>query len=216
MPRSRGPAVLTLVVGLAAATTLTAFGVWRPSATDPGAGASQPPATSSPTARVDLSTLPVGRTLDCEWLAEDDVQVALGAAVSSQDSYVSGDRVEVAEGVRDVVHEDGCVFRASSSEARVWVHAAPVSTAAATDLVRGAGRAQGCSVVAASTRFGDPGVTDVCTASGSRSTTATMRGLFGDAWLSCSLEVEGSSAADVRARAERWCTQVAATLGAAG
>ena len=41
-----------------------------------------------------------------------------------------------------------------------------------------------------------------------------LRGLFGDAWLTCRLTVEGESGDEVLDRAQQWCTEVAATLGA--
>ena len=164
---------------------------------------------------VDLSNLPVPRRLDdCSVLDGDPVQEALGAPVALRQGYAAGDRVKVAPGVSDVVAEDGCAFRSPRAEARVWVFSAPVGTAYARMLVREARGAPGCSTRPDETGFGDPTLTDVCTTRGPRAVSATLRGLFGDAWLTCRLTAEGESRDEVLDRAQRWCTEVAATLGA--
>lgn len=162
---------------------------------------------------VDLSNLPVPRTLDCPALDGDPVREALGAPVALRRGYVSGDRVEVTPGVTDVVAEDGCVFRSPRADARVWVFSAPVGTAYARRLVREARGVQGCAARPDETGFGDPTLTDVCTTEEPRTTTATLRGLFGDAWLTCRLSVQDAPEDEVLGRAQRWCTEVATVLG---
>ena len=44
----------------------------------------------------------------------------------------------------------------------------------------------------------------------------TLRGLFGDAWLTCRLSTPGTvgGATQTVRRAEQWCVRVATTLGA--
>jgi len=181
---------------------------------EPGAGATSPSEAVPPPIDVDLSNLPVRRTLECAVLDGEPVREALGAPVTLRQGYVSGDRVEVSPGVTDVVAEDGCAFRSPRADARVWVFSAPVGTAYARTLVREGRRAPGCSPRPDETGFGNPTLTDVCAGDGPATTSATLRGLFGDAWLTCRLSVEGEPEDEVLDRAQRWCVEVAATLGA--
>lgn len=239
---SRAPLVLALVALLAIAATVAATALVGPTdpagdapdapaangpGTDDGAtsddaegdGSSSPPQDVPTPIDVDLSNLPVPRSLDdCSVLDGDPVRDALGAPVTLRQVYASGDRVEVSPGVTDVVAEDGCVFRSPGADARVWVFSAPVGTAYARTLVRQARRAPGCSPRPDETGFGDPTLTDVCTTRGAgdepRTTTATLRGLFGDAWLTCRLSVEDEPGDVVLDRAQRWCVEAAVTLGA--
>ena len=232
--RSRAPLLLGVVALLAIGVTVAATAMVGPldpvgdEPEPPAAGSAEPaepagdgtsagsrsPSAAVPTPiDVDLSNLPVRRTQDCAVLDGDPVREALGAPATLRQGYVSGDRVEVSPGVTDVVAEDGCVFRAPRADAHVWVFSAPVGTAYARTLVREARRTPGCSPRPDETGFGDPTLTDVC-ATGGPGTTATLRGLFGDAWLTCRLSVEDEPAGEVLDRAQRWCVEVAATLGA--
>lgn len=228
--RSRAPLLLTLVALLGIVVTVGATALVGPTdragdepAPAPSAGGDEArtqariavPGASPVPGNVDLSNLPVPRALDdCSALDGEAVREALGVPVTLRQVYGSGDRVEVSPGVSDVVAEDGCVFRSPRADARVWVFAAPVGTAYARTLVREARQAPGCTPRPDQTGFGDPTLTDVCTTRGPRTTTATLRGLFGDAWLSCRLSVEGEPQDEVLDRAQRWCTEVATTLGA--
>ncbi|HEX4978335.1 MAG TPA: hypothetical protein VFV40_10765 [Nocardioides sp.] len=226
--RSRAPLLLAVVALLATGVTVAAtagVGPLDPAgdappggstpgpSASPGPGGGAPPTTVPSPVDVDLSNLPVRRTLDCSVLDEDSVREALGAPLTLRQGYASGDRVEVAPGVSDVVAEHGCVFRSPRADARVWVFSAPVGTAYARLLVREARRAPGCSPRPDETGFGDPTLTDVCTGGDPVTGTATLRGLFGDAWLTCRLAVEEEPAEVVLDRAQRWCVEVAATLG---
>lgn len=225
--RSRAPVVLLLVALVGIAVTVGASLLVgpldpvgdatepRPSpnagAADAGRGGASPATTRS---EVDLSNLPVGRTLDCAVLDGDPVREALGAPVTLRQAYAPGDRVEISPGVTDVVAETGCVFRSPRADARVWVYSAPVGTAYARSLVREARRTPGCSPRPDETGFGDPTLTDVCTSTRPATATATLRGLFGDAWLTCRLSGEGERPGEVLVRARRWCTGVAVALAA--
>ena len=141
---------------------------------------------------------------------------ALDGEVTAREGYTDGDRVEVAPGVTDVAHETSCRFATEEAQAQVWVFTAPVSTAGARDLVRHRRREPGCTFPELSTGFGAPGVASLCTDTDrDRSVSATLSGLFGDAWLSCRLSQQGAPIPDaVLARADRWCVHVATTLGA--
>jgi hypothetical protein len=215
---TRGPLLLTLVAALAIAVTAAAL-VFGPSGDQPDSSEAATPSVSpspsvTPTrAPLDLSNLPVTRTLTCDAVDDAALATALDGAPTGATSYVSGDRAEVAPGVTDTAHEDLCGFESPRAEARVWVFAAPVSTPQARRLVRGVRSTPRCTFPADDTGFGTPGLTSVCTRG--ETVVATLRGLFGDAWLSCELSVSGRPGPDaVRARADRWCVHVATTLGA--
>lgn len=225
-PRSRAP--LALVVIAAAAIVLTvAAGAVQPWADAPDGGdATTSPDLPSPTppapstSSVDLSNLPIGRSLDCRTIDDEAVRVAIGGPVDRRDGYASGDRAEVAPGVTDVAHEDSCSFANPDVEARVWVFAAPVGEAEARSLVRSVRSTAGCRFLDTSTGFGTPDLTGVCTDRSSggdapRAIVASLRGLFGDTWLSCELSDSGdTNRDDVLSRAGQWCVHVATTLGA--
>ncbi|MGN6578059.1 MAG: hypothetical protein ACTHKG_20495 [Nocardioides sp.] len=217
--RSRTPALLVVVAAVAAAVTVIALVAWPDGSGaggSPGAAGSPTPSPSRGDAPIDLSGLPIARDLECAALDDEAVATALGGAVTTRDGYTDGDRVEVAPGVTDVAHETSCSFATDAAQARVWVFSAPVSTADARDLVRERRRQRGCTFPDLPTGFGTPGVISVCTdPDPDRSVSATMSGLFGDAWLSCRLSQQGAPIPDaVLERAERWCVHVATTLGA--
>lgn len=208
-----GPLLLALVAVVALAVTGAAllFGpaADAPVADDPG----QRPSPGPSTAELDLSNLPMTRTLTCDAVEDSALATALGGAASSRESYVSGDRVEIAPGVTDTAHENLCGFASAGARARVWVFAAPVRTPQARRLVRDVRSTPRCTFPAAAAGFGTPGLTSVCTRGDDE--VVTLRGLFGDAWLSCELSVSGETGPDaVRTRANRWCVHVATTLGA--
>ncbi|HJQ06796.1 MAG TPA: hypothetical protein VJ872_15200 [Nocardioides sp.] len=170
-----------------------------------GGRAAAPPATYSPTALGDLdtTTMTIGRASFCDRLPAAAVTDALGQAATYADSYGDGDRRAVPGNGADVLHEYGCVFRAGATEARAWVFAPPVGVARAKQLA--AARTPGCRVLQGAPAFGRPSVAGSC---GTKTSTVTFRGLFGDAWLSCSLSGAGAASTLVD-RTERWCAAVA-------
>ena len=119
--------------------------------------------------------------------------------------------------MRDVVHEDGCTFEAEDgTAARAWVFAPPVTAAQAAVLARQASTAEGCRELPDAPAFGRSSVATVCDTTDDSAVTS-FRGLFGDAWLTCSLIVP-ATAPEQEALAERtgrWCAAVAQT-GATG
>lgn len=181
---------------------------------------SRPTPTPSPTALdgADLSSLPIARASFCDALDGEEVEQALDGAVSAASSYDSGQRAELAPGVRDVSHEFSCTFRgAAGAEARVWVFAEPVRPAVARQIVRDARSAAGCRALEDVPTFGTPSVGTSCRAGKPPRSQVTLRGLFGDAWLSCQLAgPTGEPEERLAERAERWCVQVATTLATAG
>lgn len=223
--RTRTPLALVAVAVAAILVTVTAIALWpAPEDGRTGRAARTTPDLATPmpltTPSVELGNLPIRRSLDCRVVDDDAVRVAIGGPVGRRESYVNGDRVEITPGVTDIAHEDSCSFANADSEARIWVFAAPVTPAEAGQLVRQARGTSGCRFLETATGFGDPDLTGVCVqrppgTGDLRRIVATLRGRFGDAWLSCELSDSGdTNQEDVLSRASRWCVHVATTLGA--
>lgn len=173
-----------------------------------------PPAAPTPsiTALADLAGADVTavRAGFCPRVAPGAVEDALGAPADDSATWSNGDRAEVVAGTRDVVHEYGCSWTsADGAEARAWVFAPPVTPGRARKLADQARQADGCRPVEGAAAFGAPSAAVTCDAGG-RSATA-YAGLFGDAWLSCSLE---SAAAPDPAAVDAWCAAVAQAASA--
>jgi hypothetical protein len=163
-----------------------------------------PSPTAEPTPLADFATdtITVARESFCARLAPAAVEDALGAEPARADAWVNGDRARVG-GVTDVVHEYGCRWRAADgTTVSGWVFAPPVSPGHAAVLRRAAARAEGCRPVADAPAYGSPSVAVRC-ADG----TTSFHGLFGDAWLSCSVTADADP--EALARAGRWCVTVA-------
>ena len=143
-------------------------------------------------------------------MAPQAVTDALGAEVGPDPadtrSWANGDRTKLADGVRDVAHEYGCAWTAADGTvATAWVFAPPVTADRAGELARDARRADRCRPLPDAPAYGAPSIAVSCGTKGGART--TFQGLFGDAWLSCSLEKPGA-APDVD-RTGHWCVAVA-------
>jgi hypothetical protein len=161
---------------------------------------SEPPAPVDPLAvrlaSVDTTTMTVRRAAFCDGLA-DAAAATLGASVASQASWEPGDRTQLAPHVKDVADEYGCAWTsAAGAVARAWVFAPPVTRDRAADLAA-TKPTGGCRPAAGMPAFGAPTSALTC------GDTTVVRGLFGDAWLSCSL---ASHDLDL---VGRWCLAVA-------
>ncbi|GAB4012037.1 hypothetical protein [Nocardioides ultimimeridianus] len=193
----------TAVRALLLAVVFTALPVGVGVAMTGGHVVAPPPAyTSKALGDLDTTTMTIARGAFCDRLPAAAVTAALGRAATYADSYGDGDRRAVPGGGTDLLHEYGCVFRGGGAEARAWVFAPPIGGARAKLLV--ARHTRDCRVVQGAPEFGQPSVATRC---GTKVTTVTFRGLFGDAWLSCSLA--GSGTADLADRTDRWCAAVA-------
>jgi hypothetical protein len=206
-----------LLIGAAAVVvtgTVVAVGVSRDSGPAPEPS-SRPLPAGTPLAELDLSGLPIARAPFCGSLDERRVTTALGAPVAEKEQYVDGERAALTARVTDVAHEFGCSYRsADGTTARAWVFAAPVREREARTMVGSAEAGRGCVEPGAAPTFGRPGTTLVC--QDRDGSTLSMRGLFGDSWLSCQLfvPVAGADAPATAQRGIRWCVHVATTLGA--
>jgi len=151
----------------------------------------------------------VARASFCSRLADDAVEGAIGEVASTR-HYGNGERARVAGNVRDVAHEYNCTFVGSSGDvARAWVFVPRVTRQQARALVDGVRRQKGCRVLDGHS-FGSPGTGSLCV-SGSRKE-AAYRGLFVDAWLSCSITDGGREKLSEKAllkKAGDWCVQAA-------
>lgn len=162
---------------------------------------------------LDTESLTVLRAEFCDRVPGTAVAEALGLEEGAEPersrSWTNGDRVRVGpgskRGIRDVVHEHGCRWSTAGVTAAAWVFAPPVAPARARDLRADALATRGCSELAAAPAYGSPSLALRCEGTGG--TTLSFRGLFGDAWLTCTLG-GGAAAADVD-RAGRWCAAVA-------
>jgi hypothetical protein len=201
-----------LAAALAGALAVALVTVWV-LVTRSGDDATRPTAPPSTAAPVDLTTLRVQRAAFCDRLEDTGVGRAMQAPVTGSDQYGSGQRVRLAPGVTDVSHEFGCTYRAATgARARVWVFAEPVSGREAARIGRDVRRERGCRAFEARPAFGPSPAGTVCRAAGGWQ--VTVRGLFGDAWLSCQVSAPASqSRAEVVRRGSRWCVRVATALG---
>ena len=203
---------------LAAATVVAVLclvGVSSCEGEDEPAPAATPTETSTPLADFATDALVVRRDAFCSGVDPDGVEDALGGAADASSSYDNGEPARVSPGLKDVAHEFACTWRAADDTvARAWVFAPPVTARTARGLARSAGTAAGCAVVSGTPAFGRPSTAAVCRADGQLE--ASYHGLFGDAWLSCSL-TEPAAGADRDAlvdRAGRWCVTVATAASA--
>lgn len=173
----------------------------------PSSAPSAPASVSStPLASLDTTSLVVARTSFCDAVSPAAAEDALGAEVESSSSYRNGQKTRLAPKVSDVAHEFGCVWTTTDGDtARAWVFAPPVTRARARQLTR-ASATKGCSTIR-DAAFGAPSVATRC--GGKQNVTESYFGLFGDAWLSCTLEVAKPRPADLTERADRWCAAIA-------
>jgi hypothetical protein len=200
--RRLGAAALVATLALVAVSSCEG----QPSA----APSSTPTPSSTPLASLDPSTLVVRRDAFCSGLGPDVLTQALGTADYDGHSYGNGDPAWLTESVKDVSHEFDCTWQAvDGTRARAWVFAPPVTPGQARRLAREAAAARGCGSLPGGLAFGRPSTGLLCQADGALE--ASYRGLFGDAWLSCSLSVPvaGVDRAGLLDRARRWCVSVA-------
>jgi hypothetical protein len=193
-------------LALLAALPLVLAGVSACEDDRPTRPATVPTASSTPLASIRTTEVAVARAGFCDRVAPARAADALGAEVESSTSYSNGEPTRLAPGVRDVAHEFGCTWTAANGAiARAWVFAPPVTRARARDL-RDAEVRSPCAA-AQGPRFGAPSVAVRC-ATG-EGTEQGYFGLFGDAWLSCTLTLPArDDSTDQPERTSRWCAAV--------
>ncbi len=178
----------------------------------PSGEASPSPATPEPTptplAALDTTVMTVQRAAFCDLVDPAALERALGGEPGDVRTYRNGESALVAPGVKDISHEFGCRWKRGRTVARGWVFAPPVTPDDADLLRTQARRADGCTVRGAAPAFGSPSLARTCSAGKDSPVEASFRGLFGDAWLACSLTDTGRAEA-VLDRAGTWCAAVA-------
>jgi len=195
-------AVRALVVALVATGGAVAAGVVLHS---PDPGPTRRPLAAR-LASVDTTTVVVRRAAWCDDMADTDVHAAVDDTSPEASSWANGDPLGAS---RDVAHEFGCSWKgASGVTAAGWVFAPPVTVERAQELVASAQAQPGCAPLTGAAAFGTPWVALTCTAEGA--TTLSYRGLFGDAWLVCTLGGTTAPDADL---ADRWCASVLRAAG---
>jgi len=162
---------------------------------------------STPLTDYDTAGVGVVRDSFCAAVPEEAVEEALGVAPVSSTAYDNGDRARLGDGLRDVAHEFGCGWTAPGTVVRAWVFAPPVTPRSARELARSAREEPGCQPVAEAPDFGKRTAALVCE-DGDRQE-ASYRGLFGDAWLTCTLTAgSGVPRPELVDRAGSWCVAV--------
>ena len=184
----------------------------------PTTTAAPEPAPATPLASFDTSDLVIARDEFCSRVSLVAVMDALGREPTRDAAYGTGERVRLGGDVRDVTHEFGCRFGAGRREVAGWVFVPPVTVERARDYVAQARGEEGCEPVPDAPAFGQPSVAVRCSDAGETSGVTQVRfaGLFGDSWLSCSLQqpTDGGGDSDAGAgsliaKAGRWCVAVA-------
>jgi hypothetical protein len=210
---------MAAVRSLAAAVVLTAAAVGVGIALHGGGGGggegprepSASAAAGTPLSAYDTSTVAVDRSAFCSGLQPADVTAALGGEPESSSSYGNGQRGQLTRTVEDVAHEYSCTWVGpDGATARGWVFAPPVTPGEARALAKAAAREPGCDALPGAPDFGSPTAAIACTGAGDQR--VSFRGLFGDAWLACSVSAPRTAGLTQDAlvdRAGRWCVSVA-------
>lgn len=178
-----------------------------------------PSGASTPLSAFDTGNVRVIRDAFCSQIGPESVAEALGGDAESSASYNNGEKARISSRVRDVAHEFDCTWvGADGTTAQAWVFAPPVTPERGRLLARTAAReaGPGCTTVEAAPEFGSPSAAVQCKAHGRLET--SFHGLFGDAWLSCSLAAPASETdqAALLERAGRWCVTVVEAAASRG
>lgn len=169
--------------------------------------AESPSATTTALSDLDLTGVVATRASFCDALDVESVADVLGGEPDRSDSYESGQRVELAPGLRDVAHEYSCFFGRGSRTARAWLFAQPATARQAEGWIEER-RADDRCRAAGELAFGDPGLVQSCTQESRRRVTGV--GLFGDGWLTCQATAPSSvPEGDLLEQTQRWCAEVA-------
>ena len=201
----------TGVAALAGASAVTVLAVLVGAVTQPDPTPDPRPGSApeaEPTARASYDTTGVGvvRGPFCDRVSPTGVEHALDDVPADSEQWDNGDRERLPDGSRDRVHEFGCRWTAADgTQASAWVFVPPVPRGQARALAAGV-TADPCRPVPAAAEFGAPGATALCDLD-TGNTRVQRAGLFGDAWLTCTLSAPGRPT-DLTERANEWCVEV--------
>jgi len=173
-----------------------------------------PDPAPTPIASLNTVEMELPRIEFCQLVPESAVEDAVGGKPASDSSYGNGDEVEMAGVGKDVVHEIGCSWTGDDgTTARAWVFARPVNTAFARTVIASGRKTEGCRTVAGPP-YGKPAATQLCTTADGKQR-LRHAGLFGQTWLTCELATTKANEAELRDRADAWCSEVANALNTA-
>ena len=174
---------------------------------DGGSGSSEEPAAEpTPITAFDTASAALTRDDFCDRIPDEAVTAAVGE-VASTGHYGNGERETVTPGVTDVAHEFNCTFTGDSGAiARAWVFVPRVTRDQAKALVADVKKTKGCRAVDGES-FGTPATGSVCTTPDG--TEAAYRGLFTDAWFSCSVTAKDLDEPTLVKQAGQWCVSTA-------
>lgn len=167
------------------------------------------PAKPTPIAAYDGTFTAAKRISICSRIPDGAILDAVGAKVQTA-HYGNGQKLP---GADDISHEYGCVFNGEGGlVARSWTFVPPVTPEQATAYAGAARATPGCRPLPEA-KFGSISAGTVCAVPGSA--TVTWRGLFGEAWLGCSVAGPvGAPPQTEEALVERagiWCVRVVET-----
>lgn len=169
------------------------------SSDDPATTATDAAGTPSGSA----SAIPTSARTDfCSQIPMSAVKTALDGTSVYDETWEPGTDAEVMGGAHDPGSEWGCEWTAKDgTTVTAWLFASPVSSQDAARLVK---KARGGCEEQKVARHGRPSVTVQCI--NDDDTVTRSQALFGDAWLSCSLQTPG-----ILTRLDRagdWCAAV--------
>jgi hypothetical protein len=166
------------------------------------------PLTADPTplAAYDTTAVAVSRAPFCDRVSPTGIEHALGGIAKKHDQWEDGDQVPVG----DRGHEYGCAWSRRGATAQAWVFAPPLTRAQARQDV-GSAVGGSCQRLPEQPSFGKPGVAVSCGHGVVR-----FAGLFGDAWLTCELDLSAAgqlapvdlAPVELAQRAGEWCVTV--------
>jgi len=211
----RRPLGARATVAVAIACSLALSGCTGSPDSEPSPTAAPSEATDSGTSLEDLETtaLVVPRAPFCDRVDPAAVTRALGEEAADASAYRSGQRIRISDDVADVVHEFGCRWTAGGGTAEAWVFAPPVTLKRAKELARSVLRTSECHDLLPAD-FGRPSAS--CASADDDSVAVRYQGLFGDAWLTCSLMLSRETSARLDERASHWCAAVATGAASPG
>ena len=155
---------------------------------------------------VDTTALVVPRAPFCDRVDPAAVTRALGEEAADVSAYRSGQRIKISDDVADVVHEFGCHWTAADGTAEAWVFAPPVTRKRAAALAADVKGLSEC-LDFLGPDFGRPSAS--CASASEDAYAVRYQGLFGDAWLTCSLTLSKPTRVKMDERASQWCAAVA-------
>ena len=173
-----------------------------------------PDPAPTPIASLNTVEMELPRIEFCQLVSDSAVEDAVGGKPASDSSYGNGEELEVAGVGKDVVHEIGCSWTGESGDtAQAWVFARPVNPEFARSVIASGKETKGCRTVAGPP-YGKPAETQVCRLADGKQR-VRHAGLFGQTWLTCDLAATEVDEADLRDRADTWCSEVANALNTA-